>query len=617
MANDQNQAMGALSGQLETQSKLPLAGATDEELQGLRDAQQQALESLQHRYDNPNWFNVAAGFAKPQLGGFTASLGSAAQAMGENVEQQRSQQLPIATMRAQIAQTNYLLGRNKSATNIIEKYKLEHPGEPVPPEIIAQSESQLPGNASAAAAAKARQSATEAANTINSAIHAAQASGQDIDPTLVKSALKNSAKLGNIPYAEPPDSGAPTIPPVNTTNIPTVPTANGDVIQPKHISKVESNNTPGAIGPNVPGQGTAKSEMQVMDKTADNPGYGVTPAHLTGDKANDESERARVGKDYFNALTNKFGSSTLGAMAYNWGPGKVQTWMDNGADPKAVPKDVRDYVANAHISAATDVPQGASKTTSTQSQGGYYPTSIPIPVYAGQSTERQRILSENYKANSASIEAPLATKIATLAPIMTGADYSNYDNAYKTAIDLIQKHPEMAQHVFGLLRDSPFLTALQEGFGVHAGSFNANVSLPAEAYQRAGLPENEQAYADVLFSNLGKASMAELQQRGFVMKQGTQSEFMAALNQYANSNTKPIAAARMLLEGKAALDKNKEWYDTVVEERATKAHPDSATKTADVVRSSQALKNIDAKYGNINKQIREHFSEAVKGKNNG
>ena len=40
-------------------------------------------KALEKRYEQPNWFKVAAGFAKPQLGGFTASLGSAAEALGK------------------------------------------------------------------------------------------------------------------------------------------------------------------------------------------------------------------------------------------------------------------------------------------------------------------------------------------------------------------------------------------------------------------------------------------------------------------------------------------------------------------------------------------------------
>lgn len=67
------------------------------------DAAEKMTQSLEERYANPNWFKVAAGFLKPQLGGFGASLGSASQALGENVEAQRAMAPTIERMRAQNA----------------------------------------------------------------------------------------------------------------------------------------------------------------------------------------------------------------------------------------------------------------------------------------------------------------------------------------------------------------------------------------------------------------------------------------------------------------------------------------------------------------------------------
>jgi hypothetical protein len=76
----------------------------------IRDAQQAALEaqlkyakSLEERYAQPNWYRIAAAFAKPQLGGFIASLGSAADVAGENLEMQRAVAPTIERMRAEVA----------------------------------------------------------------------------------------------------------------------------------------------------------------------------------------------------------------------------------------------------------------------------------------------------------------------------------------------------------------------------------------------------------------------------------------------------------------------------------------------------------------------------------
>lgn len=144
--------MGGLSATMEQQAKLPLYGASEEQLQSLKDAQQKAVEALEQRYAQPNWFKVAAGFAKPQLGGFLASIGSASDALGENIEQQRAQQLPISQMRAQLAQTNLLMGSQQKANEIMGRWKAS--GKPMDQATYAEITALAP-TSSAAAAAKA------------------------------------------------------------------------------------------------------------------------------------------------------------------------------------------------------------------------------------------------------------------------------------------------------------------------------------------------------------------------------------------------------------------------------------------------------------------------------
>lgn len=94
----------------------------EESIQRYRDTLDEQVKALQKRYEEPNWWKVAAGFAKPQLGGFLASLGSAAEAMGENVEQQREQQLPIAQMKMQMEQANMLLSQKQKQNQIYQEW---------------------------------------------------------------------------------------------------------------------------------------------------------------------------------------------------------------------------------------------------------------------------------------------------------------------------------------------------------------------------------------------------------------------------------------------------------------------------------------------------------------
>jgi len=101
-------------------------GMSQEQLADYNDAIEKNINALEQRYAQPNWFKIAAGFAKPQLGGFLSSLGSAAEAHGETVEQQRAMGFPIAKMRTELAQTGLLLTNKKKASEIAERAKLQN-----------------------------------------------------------------------------------------------------------------------------------------------------------------------------------------------------------------------------------------------------------------------------------------------------------------------------------------------------------------------------------------------------------------------------------------------------------------------------------------------------------
>jgi len=80
-------------------------------------------------------------------------------------------------------------------------------------------------------------------------------------------------------------------------------------------------------GPPVKG-GTAKGEMQVMDATNLDPGYGVRPA-----ADNSPAERARVGSDYLDAMLKRYGGDEAKAMAaYNAGPGALDNALKKGGN---------------------------------------------------------------------------------------------------------------------------------------------------------------------------------------------------------------------------------------------------------------------------------------------
>lgn len=104
----------------------------------------------------------------------------------------------------------------------------------------------------------------------------------------------------------------------------------------------------GADGQLLTSPAGAKGEMQVMDGTNLDPGYGVRPA------ADDSpEERARVGRDYLHAMVREYDGNLAHAWAaYNAGPGAVNQALKEAADEgnpagwlDKLPTETQNYVA--------------------------------------------------------------------------------------------------------------------------------------------------------------------------------------------------------------------------------------------------------------------------------
>jgi len=105
----------------------------------------------------------------------------------------------------------------------------------------------------------------------------------------------------------------------------------------------ESGGNRDAVGRYIPGQGTAKGDMQVMDATAAKPGHGIKPAD-----PNNPADRSRVGEQLIGALVTKYAGDVSKAWAaYNWGEGNVDKAIKTeGANWLAgAPKETQNYVA--------------------------------------------------------------------------------------------------------------------------------------------------------------------------------------------------------------------------------------------------------------------------------
>lgn len=220
-------------------SNINFYGAEPTDTQAYQDALQASVTALEQRYANPNWFNVAAGFFKPQLGGFAASLGSASQALGENVEKQRESALPLAQMRAQLAASKIAMGQRSSVADMMAKRK---PGEPLTPEFVADITARAPGSSVAlalkdqlATQQAQRQLASSEQGNAMQRVQMARSMGQEPNPA-------DMALIAG---------SSPTLPPTAVTGAPSAPAA------PAEPPSMPSS-TPAAAAP-IPYTGTTLS----------------------------------------------------------------------------------------------------------------------------------------------------------------------------------------------------------------------------------------------------------------------------------------------------------------------------------------------------------------------
>lgn len=143
------------------------------------------------------------------------------------------------------------------------------------------------------------------------------------------------------------------------------------------VMYTESRGAPGAVSP-----AGARGTMQTMPGTLASPGFGVTPA-----RDNTPQELQRVGVDYWNAMTQRYGDPALAAVAYNWGPGNADKWIADGADFRKLPKETQDYVGQVMLRNGINSTRGASG-------GGAIQTGLSSRQQAENEAQRERIVGQ-------------------------------------------------------------------------------------------------------------------------------------------------------------------------------------------------------------------------------
>jgi murein DD-endopeptidase MepM/ murein hydrolase activator NlpD len=618
-------------------TKIPLYGQDDERIQELNKAQQDVASALEHRYDQPNWWKVAAGFAKPQLGGFLASLGSASEAMGENLENQRASMMPVAQMKLQIAQTNMLLGANKKVADEIKAWRDAHPGQTPSAQLVGDWAAKAPGSS----VVKSLQDELKfQQDQQNQNIQRVTEKGRNNIPlTDADKAVLNQNPEG-LPRNQLPANQVPPVtgqqPPVGQQ-------------PPKEASKQETPMFQMPIDPSKTKISSGFGEREDpfnKGKKQTHPGWDLAAEEGTDVTSIGKGKVLHIGKDtgtgkdygnnviidYGNGYTARFGhlngfskdlqegqdidaGTLIGGVGHTGkatGPHLDVTVFKNGkpVDPASVFGDPFHKNVQASNEPRAEAPPTAPAKTS------YYKPTVPPPEVEGVGSGVAASRIKTFEENAAKEEAPYAETIGNLQGVMTGPNYTRIKNQYDTAISMIEKNPDLARKVFAMMRKEPIQAALASGFDVTGPGFHASVGFPIEAFKDAARPDVEKAYADKLFSSLMNITMANLRAQGVAMGKVPQQEYMKALSGFVNPNMTSPAALNGLHHARADFDQNKEYFDLVKKERMEgRVDPNSKTPYADIHNNSKELQKLHKKFALIHKQYDDDYqNDLEKGK---
>jgi len=581
-------------------SKINFYGAQESDLSEYQQSLQDSINALQMRYAQPNWFNVAAGFFKPQLGGFAASLGSASQAMGENVEKQRESQLPIAQMRSQLALSKITMGQNKDAANAFAAWKKS--GKPMDENTYSEITALAPNSSTAAAAKAAYEGdratldlkAKQTQNTIAQVqarlgiIDSLRASGKlnEADANSQKAALQS--QLDALPSAmmvgpsdtavdkraappppaagaappppaagavvPPPAAGAAVVPtPVLNTNLPdSLRTNTGNT--PRKFNTTASYGTPAKLLDNLMATESSGKATVLNPDTKAMGAYQFLPEtaaalHDKGIEFNPlNKQESRAAADwYLQDLLKKNGgdwNKTLAAY------GGFKT------------KDPSDYIKK--ITSGVDFSKPVEQPVNSESAAA--PAAKPIAVtppdfkytQSFKLPHVQAVTAPEKAANDAELaKATSANKVRekdyqTLAELNDPRNLSVAQNALAEASSSLKNQPGLAIAVTDQLRRAGSAAAMiDKGVGVSWSPFGgASINIPVQEGLRASLGGAEKTYQDTLINNLATVAYYGLLARGITPESAGAEKFKIQLLQETGIGQTPLAISHQLEQNK-------------------------------------------------------------------
>ncbi|CAB5220098.1 hypothetical protein UFOVP239_51 [uncultured Caudovirales phage] len=547
-------------------------GAAEEDLQNLRNALQENVSALEKRYEKPNWFKIAGAFARPQLGGFMASLGSAADVMGEQVEAQRAQQPEIAKMRAQMGQANILMGQNKKVADMVAQRRAQ--GLPITPEFVAEIVNLAPE--SATAKALSAQISTQQKQT-------ELASAQQINAqNAIKMAIERGTNLPDEVYTQ-----AGLKPPAKTEGTaPSAPSQLPNEVLPSQVNQPV---------PNVPTINVAGTEATPSPKPETS---GISP---------EKQKALDLIKENIQYLDQSMSGQIEGSD--NWK--RLKKLKD-----EAVNFHDQMYAAKKQAAAPTAAPEPAAEQKKDEG-----------PVVIGKKQTPFNFLytpkdvSELRTSSDTKINEVANNRLASIEAVANPKSYQESNQAIDSMISLIKGNEKAAKRVTNpLARHSGLfggvLSAADKGFGFNIAGLASNFQLPVKEFLIGSLNKEDRNYFDALNSASAKVAQIQQQQLGVNPNSVRTGEIEIMKNAGVNPRTQfPDVMLYQLYYAKLNNQMLHDMYEMANkiqnnEHKKYKLSENTRTPIHDIL-TSDAMKEIAEEYNAKFKKLDEGFSKRI------
>lgn len=174
--------------------------------------------------------------------------------------------------------------------------------------------------------------------------------------------------------------------------MPIQPTSPDDFVRIRQIESGNRDFTP--QGQPVTSPKGAMFASQVMPATAQQPGFGIRPA-----QSQTPEEYNRVGREYFDAMRNRYNDDVIAAAAYNAGPGRVDQALRKAQETgqpfiNFLPQETQQYVQKFSQARQPAMAQPQQQMTMPPIPQGARPLAMPSVGASAEGVEGEQVAQQ-------------------------------------------------------------------------------------------------------------------------------------------------------------------------------------------------------------------------------